>query len=140
MSSWVATIGFVAGVFTSTAAAPQIYKTFKTREGAALSYEMIFLTIAGVSLWIVYGALLGLVPLILWNCLSLIMFVTLLLLKRFHCVDHPRPSDAPVAAPPPAAGDPPVADAPVAEAPVMLGDAYFVSPPIYKDGVGNWQP
>lgn len=84
----VAFLGFVAGLLTSTAAAPQVYKTYRSRKGAGLSYPTIVLTILGILLWIVYGMALGLTPLVFWNGVSLCLFVTLLCLKRFHCTDE----------------------------------------------------
>jgi MtN3 and saliva related transmembrane protein len=84
----------VAGLCTSTAAAPQIYQTYRTRQGAGLSYATLLLTLLGVGLWILYGLVLGLLPVVLWNGLSFLMFATLLVLKRYHCVDG-RCSSAP---------------------------------------------
>ena len=78
-------IGFVAGMLTTFAAAPQIYHMLKTRQGAGLSYGMLGLTTVGVCMWIVYGLREGLMPIVVWNCFALAMFATLLLLKAFYC-------------------------------------------------------
>jgi len=48
-------IGLIAGVFTTIAFVPQVYKTWKTKSAKDVSLHMFLLFITGVFLWIVYG-------------------------------------------------------------------------------------
>jgi MtN3 and saliva related transmembrane protein len=78
-------IGFTAGLFTTFASAPQIYKMWCSRVGAGLSYYMVILTMIGIALWIWYGVRRRALPVVVWNVLAMCMFTALLLLKKFHC-------------------------------------------------------
>jgi uncharacterized protein with PQ loop repeat len=50
-------IGFLAGLLTTAANVPQVWKTYRTRSGEGLSFRMLVSLASGLTLWIVYGAL-----------------------------------------------------------------------------------
>ena len=66
------TIGLVAGTLTSIAAIPQVIKTLQTRHVRDISVWQPLLLSFGVALWMIYGILIGDVPLILANITPLI--------------------------------------------------------------------
>jgi len=74
-------IGLVAGLLTTTAFIPQVWKIYRTKSGKDISGRMFSLFSFGIVLWLVYGILLKSVPLILSNAVTLILSLTILWLK-----------------------------------------------------------
>ena len=74
-------IGIVAGVLTSSSIIPQLVKTIKTKEVADLSIYIFIILIAGNSLWGYYGILLKDIPLIATSIFSVVLNITMLILK-----------------------------------------------------------
>ena len=74
-------IGLVAGLLTTTAFIPQVWKIYRTKSGKDISGRMFSLFSFGIVLWLVYGILLKSVPLILSNVVTLILSLTILWLK-----------------------------------------------------------
>lgn len=74
-------IGSTAAVLTTFAFVPQLIKAAKSKKTGDLSLLMYVLFSLGVSLWMVYGILLGEAPIIIANALSLIMGLYLVCLK-----------------------------------------------------------
>ncbi|RDI61817.1 SemiSWEET family sugar transporter [Microvirga subterranea] len=82
MSDWLPTIlGTVAGLLSTASFAPQVLKAWRERDTAAISKRMYMVTVTAFVLWSIYGFLLGSVPLIVFNLLSLAMSATILVLK-----------------------------------------------------------
>lgn len=78
------TIGLVAGTLTSIAAIPQVVKTLKTRHVRDISiWQPVFLAF-GVALWMVYGILIGDVPLIVANIIPLLCNIVLTGMKIYY--------------------------------------------------------
>ncbi len=71
------TIGLVAGTLTSVAAIPQVIKTLKTHHVRDISIWQPLLLSFGVALWMIYGILIGDVPIIIANVTPLICNVIL---------------------------------------------------------------
>jgi MtN3 and saliva related transmembrane protein len=74
-------VGLVAGLLTTTAFIPQVWKIYQTKSGKDISARMFSLFSLGIVLWLLYGILLGSVPLILSNVVTLILSLTILALK-----------------------------------------------------------
>jgi MtN3 and saliva related transmembrane protein len=74
-------IGFLAGIFTTFAALPQILKCVKTKDVSNISLYFLILITTGVFLWFVYGILLNDLMMILFNFIGFILWSILLLLK-----------------------------------------------------------
>jgi len=74
-------IGLVAGTLTSVAAIPQVIKTLKTHHIRDISIWQPLLLSFGVALWMIYGILIGDVPIIIANVTPLICNVILTCLK-----------------------------------------------------------
>jgi MtN3 and saliva related transmembrane protein len=74
-------LGLIAGAFTTFASLPQIYYILKTRSMKDISLVTLSMFACGVSLWLCYGIIIHAAPVILWNLLSLCLYVTQILLK-----------------------------------------------------------
>ena len=73
-------IGTVAAFCTTVAFVPQIVKLRK-QGGKDLSYQMLFLYLSGVLLWLVYGIRVHAVAVIWANALSVVMVLISIILK-----------------------------------------------------------
>ncbi|MBF0142425.1 MAG: SemiSWEET transporter [Magnetococcales bacterium] len=80
----ITTIGSIAAVLTTAAFLPQVVKTLKSRDTAAISLGMYALFSAGVFLWFVYGLLLAEWPIILANGITFLLASLVLILKIRH--------------------------------------------------------
>jgi MtN3 and saliva related transmembrane protein len=77
-------IGLAAACLTTVAYAPQAIKTFRTRQTRDISLGMFVLMVTGVALWLIYGLMIGDLPLILANLVTLSLSGTILVLKLRH--------------------------------------------------------
>ena len=64
-------LGLLAGVFTTFAAIPQIIKIFKYKSAVDISLIYISMFLIGGGLWLAYGVVDRLMPIIIWNILGL---------------------------------------------------------------------
>lgn len=71
-------LGLIAGLITSIAALPQVFKTWRTRHVRDLSIWQPLLLSIGVALWMFYGMLIDDTPLIVANIIPLLcnLFLT----------------------------------------------------------------
>ena len=74
-------LGSVAGVFTTLAFLPQVWRSWRTGSARDLSLSWLVIFTAGVFLWFVYGLILAAWPLVLANMMSLLMLGILIFLK-----------------------------------------------------------
>jgi MtN3 and saliva related transmembrane protein len=74
-------IGFAAAACTTIAFLPQALKAWRTRSTADISIGMFLLLVVGIILWLVYGAILGDLPLIAANVVTLCLAGAILVLK-----------------------------------------------------------
>jgi MtN3 and saliva related transmembrane protein len=81
MSRWIDGIGLIAGLLTTTAFVPQVWKIYRTKSGRDISARMISLFTTGLVLWLIYGILLRSVPLILSNAVTLLLSLAIVVLK-----------------------------------------------------------
>ena len=81
MSGLIDSIGLAAGLLTTTAFLPQVWKIYRTKSGKDISARMFSLFSAGIVLWLIYGVLLQSVPLIVSNAVTLILSLTIIGLK-----------------------------------------------------------
>lgn len=70
-------VGALATLCSTTSFVPQAWKVVRTRDTSAISTGMYVVTVAGFSLWLAYGVLLGSWPLVVANavCLALSAFI-----------------------------------------------------------------
>jgi len=74
-------VGYLAGFLTTVAFVPQVLKTWKSKSASDLSLGMFSVFSLGVLCWLIYGILLASVPMILWNTVTLILALALLVMK-----------------------------------------------------------
>ncbi len=77
-------IGLVAASCTTLAFLPQVVRSWRTRHTRDISLAMSVVMTTGIALWLVYGWMIGDVPLILANTVTLVFSATLLVLKLRH--------------------------------------------------------
>lgn len=81
MNYLAAVIGFIAAILTTVAFVPQVMKIWRTRSAKDVSLGMYTLFTIGVVLWLVYGILIDSWPIILANCVTLLLAGVVLLMK-----------------------------------------------------------
>lgn len=74
-------IGYPAALLTTIAFVPQAWKSWRTRDLSGISLPMYALFTLGVALWLAYGAMIGSTPVIVGNCITLILASIVLWLK-----------------------------------------------------------
>ena len=78
---WITSLGLVAAACTTVAFLPQVVKALRTRETKDISLLMFIILTTGLCLWLTYGLLVRDLPLILANCVTLILALIVLFLK-----------------------------------------------------------
>jgi MtN3 and saliva related transmembrane protein len=86
LSDWV---GFAAAILTTASFVPQALHTFQTKDVRGISLGMYSAFTAGVSLWLVYGLLLGAWPIVIANLITLSLASAILLMKLKYHDDNP---------------------------------------------------
>jgi MtN3 and saliva related transmembrane protein len=74
-------IGFIAGLLTSIAFAPQVFKAFKDKEKTTLTWLTLILASLGQILWITYGTLSHVTVVRIFATVTLTMYLLLVLSK-----------------------------------------------------------
>ena len=74
-------MGYLAGFLTTISFLPQVVKTWKSRSASGLSLVMISVFALGVVFWLVYGFLILETPIIFWNSVTLVLVLSILIMK-----------------------------------------------------------
>ena len=74
-------VGYLAGFLVTFAFVPQIMRVYKLKSAREISVLFNSALLLGVTLWLVYGIVLGHIPMILWNAIGIVLAVLLLLSK-----------------------------------------------------------
>lgn len=74
-------IGGLAAVLTTLCWLPQAWKILRSRETRDLSLTAYLAFAGGVALWLVYGVLIGSIPVIMANAVTLVLLLGILSLK-----------------------------------------------------------
>lgn len=74
-------IGFAAAALTTAAYIPQAIKTIKTRQTKDISLWMYVMMSVGILLWLVYGIYNADWPIILANCVTIMLVIPILIIK-----------------------------------------------------------
>lgn len=74
-------IGFIAGLLTSIAFAPQVFKAFKDKEKTTVTWLTLILASLGQILWITYGTLSHVTVVRIFATVTLTMYLLLVLSK-----------------------------------------------------------
>ena len=77
--------GFLAATLTTASFIPQALHTFRTKDVRGISLGMYSAFTAGVALWLVYGWMLGEMPIVIANAITLSLALAILIMKlRYH--------------------------------------------------------
>jgi MtN3 and saliva related transmembrane protein len=77
-------VGSIAATLTTLAFLPQAILVIKTKSTRDISLMMYLVFTAGVSFWLAYGILLGAIPIIIGNVITLILALIVLVMKLKH--------------------------------------------------------
>ena len=78
---WSATTGFVAGALTTFGFVPQIVRVYRLKSARDLSLPFTLLFFSGVGLWLLYGIAERLWPVVVWNALTFLLVLFLVVAK-----------------------------------------------------------
>jgi len=67
--------------FSTSSFLPQVVKAIRQGDTGAISKRMYIVTVTAFVLWIAYGFVIGALPLVIFNSLSLLLSGTILFLK-----------------------------------------------------------
>lgn len=74
-------VGYLAGLLVTFALVPQIMRVYKLKSAREISVIYNSSMLLGLVLWLIYGIILGLVPIIIWNIIGAVLAGLLLLAK-----------------------------------------------------------
>ena len=77
-------LGYLAGALTTVAFVPQVVRIVRTRSARDISWGMFAILSIGVALWLWYGIRLASLPLIVANGVTLVLVLTILVLKLHY--------------------------------------------------------
>jgi len=78
---FITILGLVAGALTTIAFLPQMFQIWRTKSARDVSYVMLIVFMSGLFLWLIYGIILGALPIILANGVTLFFNLIILWLK-----------------------------------------------------------
>lgn len=74
-------LGLIAGVLTTAAYVPQVFKTWRLKSAGDISMLMISLTSGGIFLWCLYGLYIRSVPVTIANLITFLLTLSVLIMK-----------------------------------------------------------
>jgi MtN3 and saliva related transmembrane protein len=74
-------VGYIAACCTTLCWLPQAVRTIRTRDTRAISLWTQAFFAVGIALWLVYGLVIGSVPVILSNAVTLPLVLTIVAMK-----------------------------------------------------------
>jgi MtN3 and saliva related transmembrane protein len=74
-------IGLAAGILTTIAFVPQVWRAWRTASTGDLSLGMLLTFVAGLVLWVAYGVQLRETPIVISNAVTLALALMLLAMK-----------------------------------------------------------
>lgn len=74
-------VGMIAGILTTIAFVPQVLQVYRSRSAKDISLGMYAIFVSGVLLWLVYGCMIGAMPVIVANGVTLLLALAILIGK-----------------------------------------------------------
>ncbi len=74
-------VGMIAGILTTIAFVPQVLQVYRSRSAKDISLGMYAIFVSGVLLWLVYGCMIGAMPVIVANGVTLLLAAAILVGK-----------------------------------------------------------
>jgi MtN3 and saliva related transmembrane protein len=87
MESWTI-VGLLAGLMTTAGFIPQLVKGLRTKRMDDVSFLMPLILIAGMTMWLLYGVLIGDLPIVFWNAIGIGINSGILFLKRIYSAHY----------------------------------------------------
>lgn len=84
MNIFTEILGFAAGSLTTFAFLPQLIKTWRSKSAKDISLGMFIAFCFGVLFWLIYGILIKTLPLIIFNGITLIFALIILIFKLIY--------------------------------------------------------
>jgi MtN3 and saliva related transmembrane protein len=85
---YVDIIGYIGAFFISMMFVPQVYHIHKNKQVTAISYQTQFMSIIASIVMLIYGILLGSIPIIISNsCVMLCVLIIICLKYKFESDD-----------------------------------------------------
>ena len=84
MKDYTLYVGIGAGICTAVSMLPQLIKIIKTKKADDISYVMVAVLLVGVAGWIWYGILKTDYPIIVTNCFSFLVNVSVLVFSVMY--------------------------------------------------------
>jgi MtN3 and saliva related transmembrane protein len=73
--------GYLAATLTTVSFVPQVVQVWRTKHTKDISLGMYSIFTAGIAVWLVYGILLGSKPIIIANCITILLAGSVLTMK-----------------------------------------------------------
>jgi MtN3 and saliva related transmembrane protein len=73
--------GYLAATLTTVSFVPQVIQVWRTKHTKDISLGMYSIFTVGIAVWLVYGIMLGSMPIIIANCITLILAGSVLAMK-----------------------------------------------------------
>ena len=87
-------IGYLAGLLAVTSFIPQVMKTFRTKQADDLSIPMLLLTLTANFLYVIYGILLELYPIVIMiGIMSCIIVFQIILTVKYSNREEKTPNE-----------------------------------------------
>ena len=77
-------IGYIAALLTTFSSVPQIIRVYRLKESRDISLWTVSSLSAGILLWVVHGIIIGDLPVIIANAVSLCLSILLIFLVVKH--------------------------------------------------------
>jgi MtN3 and saliva related transmembrane protein len=78
------TLGLIATCFTTSSFAPQVWRTWKTKDVSGISLPTYLILTFGLALWLVYGWLKGDLPLVVANSVMVVLTGAITAMKLMY--------------------------------------------------------
>jgi MtN3 and saliva related transmembrane protein len=88
--AWTEWLGYAAATLTTAAFVPQAWLTFRSRNVSGISLGMYSVFTVGVGLWLAYGWVLQSWPIVVANVVTLLLAVSILLMKLLMVPQPPE--------------------------------------------------
>lgn len=73
--------GYLAATLTTVSFVPQVIQVWRTKHTKDISLGMYSIFTAGIAVWLVYGIMLGSKPIIIANCITILLAGSVLTMK-----------------------------------------------------------
>lgn len=77
-------LGFIAGTITTLSFVPQVIRVYRNKSGRDISAWMVLLLASGTLLWLIYGVMIGGVPIVMANAVTFTLVLVIFILKIYY--------------------------------------------------------